>query len=71
MEKGTLCLGPIVRAGCNAPCPAGGLGCWGCRGPAQDPNYDEFFNLAKERGFTKEEIGERLSFFGAFEGVSK
>jgi len=68
-DMGELCLGPITRAGCNAPCPAGGLGCWGCRGPAEAPNYDEFFTLAKEKGFTEREIQDRLGFFGGFEDV--
>jgi sulfhydrogenase subunit delta len=68
-DLGELCLGPITRAGCNAPCPAGGMGCWGCRGPAESPNYEEFFALAAERGFSEEEIQDRLSFFGGFEGV--
>jgi sulfhydrogenase subunit delta len=68
-DKGCLCLGPITRAGCNAPCPASGLGCWGCRGPAADPNYEEFFSIARDRGFSEEEIRERLNFFGGFEGV--
>ncbi len=66
-DMGELCLGPVTRAGCNAPCPAGGLGCWGCRGPAEAPNYDEFFALCKERGFTEQEVAERLGFFGGFD----
>jgi coenzyme F420-reducing hydrogenase gamma subunit len=68
-DMGELCLGPITRAGCDAPCPAGGMGCWGCRGPAESPNYDEFFAMTRERGFAEQEINERLGFFGGFEGV--
>lgn len=66
-DHGELCLGPITRAGCNAPCPAGGLGCWGCRGSATDANFQEFFTLAKARGFTDRELSERLNFFGGME----
>jgi sulfhydrogenase subunit delta len=65
-EKGQLCLGPITMGGCDAVCPAGGLGCWGCRGPAADPNYEEFMSLARARGFSDAEIYERLNFFGGF-----
>lgn len=66
-EEGQLCLGSVSRAGCDAPCPAGGLGCWGCRGPAEEANMDEFLRIAKERGHSETEINERLSFFGGFE----
>jgi coenzyme F420-reducing hydrogenase gamma subunit len=68
-HTGQLCLGPITRGGCNAPCPAGGLGCWGCRGPAEDANMQSFLNIAKDRGFSDREIAERLEFFGGFEGL--
>lgn len=66
MEKGRLCLGPITRGGCDAPCPAGGLGCWGCRGPATDPNYESFFTVCAEHGFSRDEVAERMAFYSAF-----
>jgi coenzyme F420-reducing hydrogenase gamma subunit len=69
MEKGRLCLGPITRGGCQAPCPAFGLGCFGCRGPAVDPNYSSFFAIALERGFSTREVNEMLNFFGGFPEV--
>lgn len=66
-DKGQLCLGPITRGGCAAPCPAGEMGCWGCRGPCTEPNYDAFFTAVRSRGFSNEEIVERVNFFGGFE----
>lgn len=69
MESGQLCLGSVTRAGCEAPCPAGGLGCWGCRGPAPEANLKAFLELCRERGFDDREIDERLSFFGGFEAL--
>ena len=68
-EKGELCLGSVTKAGCKAPCPKGGLGCWGCRGPALDANFKEFFSLSKKNGFTKQQIKERINFFGGFKEV--
>jgi sulfhydrogenase subunit delta len=70
-EKGILCLGPITMGGCEAPCPAGGLGCWGCRGPSADANCAEFYRLARSHGFSEREIAERLGFFGAFEAADE
>lgn len=69
MEKGQLCLGPITRGGCDAPCSVGGTGCWGCRGPATDPNYESFFTITHERGFSTAEVKERMGFYSAFQEV--
>jgi sulfhydrogenase subunit delta len=68
-EVGELCLGPITRAGCDAPCPAAGQGCWGCRGPAQDLNLEEFLTAVKDKGYREEAIAERLELFGGFRGM--
>lgn len=70
-DLGRICLGPITMAGCNAACTKAGLGCWGCRGPASEPNFKFMFEIMKEKGYTWEEITEKMSLFGGFEGVSK
>ncbi len=66
-ELGHLCLGPITRGGCAAPCPTGGLACWGCRGPVPECNFDSFLAMARDKGFPEAEIAERIGFYGGFE----
>ncbi|MFH2201921.1 MAG: NADH:ubiquinone oxidoreductase [Elusimicrobiota bacterium] len=68
MDQGRLCLGPISRAGCGAPCPDGDA-CLGCRGPAPDANFAAYADILKKHGFPRDEIKEKLAFFGAFDGV--
>lgn len=68
-ELGELCLGPITRGGCKAPCPTGGAGCWGCRGPVQGADVAEFVALVRGKGYSEREIREKVSFFGGFEGL--
>ena len=33
LAQGLLCLGPVTRGGCEAPCVNGGMPCTGCFGP--------------------------------------
>ena len=68
-DLGMICLGPVTRAGCNAICPRNHLGCWGCRGPADEANYESLVEILRERGFSEQEIAERAHFFNAFNGI--
>lgn len=69
-ERGEICLGPITMGGCKAPCPTGGSGCWGCRGPVHEADVAGFVALARGKGHSEREVTQRISFFGGFEGLS-
>jgi len=67
-DLGLICFGPVTRAGCNAICPRNHLGCWGCRGPADEANFESLVEILRERGFSEQQIAERAQFFNAFSG---
>lgn len=69
LDMGMICLGPVTMAGCNAICPRNHLGCWGCRGPSEEANYESLVQILRERGFPEDQIAERVDFFNAFSGV--
>lgn len=70
LDEGKICLGPVTRAGCNAPCPTGKLSCFGCRGPADEQNWNSLKKILLEKGFTGEEIKEKISFFSSLTEVT-
>lgn len=69
LDMGILCLGPVTRGGCNAICPRNHFGCWGCRGAAEEANFESLVHILRDHGFSDRQIAERASFFNAFAGV--
>lgn len=71
------CLGPATQAGCGALCPGYHRGCYGCFGPAEDPNIEAVTAALSDHGLTGPELvrvfrsftGGAPQFAGAAEAV--
>src|SRR5487761_2795941 len=63
MVQGTPCLGPVTHAGCGAICPAFRRGCFGCFGPAREPNTTALIRLLREQGESSEQIARVFRTF--------
>lgn len=70
LDEGKICLGTITRAGCDAFCPSGKLACYGCRGPAEEHNWPSLKQILLEKGFSIEQIQEKLSFFNSLSEIT-
>ncbi len=63
-EEGKPCLGPVIRAGCDARCPGLGVDCIGCRGPVEGAeNFAAEYEMLIDLGYTREDILKRLRVF--------
>ena len=60
LEEGRECLGPLIRGGCNALCPAANHACTGCHGPLEDANIPQVLKLLEKNGVSKELVKQRL-----------
>lgn len=67
-EQNRVCCGPLTLAGCEARCPALGVPCIGCRGPADDANVESAVAMFAEKGIPREEIAARLRTFAPYPG---
>lgn len=65
VSSGTPCLGPVVRAGCGAICPAYDRGCYGCFGPLDAPNVPSLANAWDQAGVPGDVLVRALSGFTA------
>lgn len=60
------CLGPVTQSGCGALCPRYNRGCYGCFGPARQPNLVSLTNQFVAEGQPRSEIINNLRSFNAY-----
>lgn len=63
---GTPCLGPVTHAGCGAICPSYDRGCYGCYGPAAQPNLVSLTSQLQESGLTPGQVVQSLRSFNGY-----
>ena len=66
VAQGQACLGPVTQAGCNAICPSYNRGCFGCYGPAAQPNLVSITDHFADEGMPKEQIVRSLRSFNGY-----
>jgi coenzyme F420-reducing hydrogenase gamma subunit len=70
-EKGIMCLGPMIRAGCNAICPTFGAKCEGCRGIlSEEALRAATINFKDQHGVAAADVLDDLRLFGAYQGTT-
>ncbi|MHC4770819.1 MAG: NADH-quinone oxidoreductase subunit B family protein [Planctomycetota bacterium] len=62
-EYNEICLGPISRAGCGAPCPTAGWRCFGCRGTVDDPNVEAAQEVMEKYNLTVDDLKQKMVLF--------
>lgn len=65
VARGVPCLGPITQAGCGAICPSYQRGCYGCFGPAEQPNGDSLVDHLVTSGVAEQRLVPLLRNFNA------
>lgn len=62
VARGVPCLGPVTRTGCGAICPAFGRDCYGCFGPAENPNTAALSRRLEGLGLAPAAVARRYLF---------
>lgn len=66
VAQGISCLGPVTQAGCEAICPAYNRGCYGCYGPAAQPNLVSLTNQFVADGVQPDQVIQTLRGFNGY-----
>ncbi len=66
VAHGTPCLGPVTHFGCGAICPAYDRGCYGCYGPAAEPNLVSLTNRFQADGMPRDRVVQSLRGFNGY-----
>ncbi len=66
VARGVPCLGPVTHTGCGAICPSYDRGCYGCYGPAEQPNLVSLTGQFRAEGLAPEEAVRLLRGFNAY-----
>ena len=56
VAQGIPCMGPITQSGCGALCPTYDRGCYGCYGPARQPNPQSLTDQLVSQGASTKEL---------------
>ena len=62
VAKGEPCMGPVTVTGCGALCPSLGRDCYGCYGPAENPNVDSLTQWLAARGMSPGAVARRFLY---------
>jgi sulfhydrogenase subunit delta len=65
VATGTVCMGPVVQAGCGTLCPGKDRGCYGCFGPMETPNTAALAAHFRELGKDSRDIQRLFRSFNA------
>jgi coenzyme F420-reducing hydrogenase gamma subunit len=66
VARATPCLGPVTHTGCGAICPSYDRGCYGCYGPAAQPNLVSLTNRFQADGMPRDRVVQSLRSFNGY-----
>jgi sulfhydrogenase subunit delta len=66
VARGIPCLGPVTQAGCGAICPAHDRECYGCYGPAAQPNVVSLTGWYGRQGSSPGDLTRLVHSFNAW-----